>query len=134
VGEHQNLAGIKDSSGSELELRRLCGFRSGVAYRVGNDHLLSTCLDAGGSGSITAAASVAPRLVSSVTDDRTRQKPLDDLRTLMEKYGLIPAAKAILRHRGLGEYHTRPPLQSLDDERTARLIEAVSKLLPAPTW
>ena len=61
-----SLAGVKDSTGDPAEMHRLIGRFEGRSYFVGTDRLMSDCLRDGGSGSITAAASVVPRLVVSV--------------------------------------------------------------------
>ena len=128
LGQHENLAGVKDSSASSDEMRRLIArFPTGV-YMVGNDHLLAECRAAGGSGSISAAASVAPALVAEVNRDPGRQGRLSAVRRLLEHHGLGPAVKAVLRSRGFGEYATRPPLVGLD-ERIGRQVATELKTL-----
>ena len=55
IGGHERLAGVKDSSGDPQEMARLIGrFRSG-SYLVGSDRLVAASLEAGGTGSISAA-------------------------------------------------------------------------------
>ncbi len=127
---HQRLAGVKDSSGDPDELTRLCGRFRGRTYIVGSDRLVTDCLAAGGSGSITAAASVAPRLVNAVHRGEAAQEELDVLRGLLEDYGLGPSVKAILRRAGLGDYATRPPLVGLGPSRTDELWAAYCRLVP----
>ena len=127
---HERLAGVKDSSGDPQQLAWLCRRFRDQAYIVGSDRLVTTCLDAGGRGSITAAASVAPRLVNSVHRGDAAQDELDALRGLLEDYGLGPAVKAILRRTGLGEYATRPPLLDLDPSSEEALWKAYCRLVP----
>ncbi len=127
---HQRLAGVKDSSGDPDELARLCGRFHDRAYIVGSDRLVTACLAAGGSGSITAAASVAPRLVNEVHRGDAAQEELDALRGLLEDYGLGPSVKAVLRRAGLGEYATRPPLVGLDPSREEALWKSYCRLVP----
>jgi len=127
---HQRLAGVKDSSGDPEEMARLCGRFRGRTYIVGSDRLVTDCLAAGGSGSITAAASVAPRLVKTVHRGEAAQAELDVLRGLLEDYGLGPSVKAILRRGGLGEYATRPPLLGLDPSSEEALWKAYCRLVP----
>jgi len=128
IGHHDRLAGVKDSSGDRAELMRLTDrFRTGT-YFVGNDHLVRTCIEAGGRGSITAGASVAPRLVCDAQVGTAEQGALDEVRDLLEEYGLGPSVKAILRRKGFGEFATRPPLRGLDTERTDELWERFSRL------
>jgi len=97
---------------------------------VGADRLVTASLAAGGRGSISAAASVAPRLVKEVHRGGAAQDELDMLRGLLEDYGLGPSVKAILRRAGLGEYATRPPLLGLDASREEALWKAYCRLVP----
>jgi 4-hydroxy-tetrahydrodipicolinate synthase len=123
IGEDPHLAGVKDSSGSGAELERLLvRFRKRIYY-VGSDRLVGLCMRSGGHGSISAVASVVPSLVAAVQADPSRQPDLNEVRSLLEEYGLGPAVKAILRWRGLGAYTTRPPLEGLDRERERALLQ-----------
>ena len=127
---HERLAGVKDSSGDPNEMARLCGRFRDRMYIVGSDRLVTASRTAGGRGSITAAASVAPRLVGAVHRGETEQGELDALRGLLEDYGLGPSVKAILRRGGLGDYATRPPLLGLDAVREDELWAAYCRLVP----
>jgi 4-hydroxy-tetrahydrodipicolinate synthase len=130
IGEHPRLAGVKDSSESESERLRLSRRFAGRAYLVGTDRLVEANRRAGGAGSISAAASVAPGLVAAVQRGEAEQPELDRVRALLEKYGLGPSVKAILRRSGLGDYATRPPLLGLDPARADSLWEAYCALVP----
>jgi 4-hydroxy-tetrahydrodipicolinate synthase len=130
LGPNQNLAGVKDSTGDAGELSRLTSRFEDRCYLVGNDRLVTECLDAGGSGSITAAASVAPHLVSAVQMGEGNQSHLDAVRALLERFGLGPSVKSILRRCGFGEFATRPPLVGLDSELEEPLWESFCKLVP----
>jgi dihydrodipicolinate synthase/N-acetylneuraminate lyase len=125
---HRRFGGVKDSSGDPRELERFTGRLDGAVYMVGHDRLLSASV-ASGEGSITAVASVAPRLVVATHREPGRQGELDRVRELLESYGLGPAVKAILRHRGVGAYRTRPPLLDLDDESACRLVAQFDRLV-----
>ena len=127
---HMRLGGVKDSSGDPDELVRLCGRFRDRTYIVGSDRLVTASRTAGGRGSITAAASVAPRLVRAVHRGETAQDELDALRGLLEDYGLGPSVKAILRRGGLGRFATRPPLVGLDPPQEDRLWTAYCRLVP----
>jgi 4-hydroxy-tetrahydrodipicolinate synthase len=128
---HAKLEGVKDSSGKADELRRLCGRFEEGCYLVGNDRLVTACIQAGGAGSISAAASVAPALVCAVQRGNTEQAVLDRVRALLEEYGLGPSVKSILRRGGMGEYATRPPLLDLEAAREPALWDAYCELIPA---
>jgi 4-hydroxy-tetrahydrodipicolinate synthase len=128
--DHRRLEGVKDSSGDPAEMRRLVARFQGGSYLVGNDRLVTACIDAGGVGSISAAASVAPALVGAVQRGQADQASLDRIRSLLEDHGLGPSVKAVLRHCGLGEYATRPPLLGLESEREPELWDAYCAFVP----
>jgi 4-hydroxy-tetrahydrodipicolinate synthase len=125
---HPRLAGVKDSSGQPPEMERLLPRFATRSYLTGHDRLLSDSLARGGAGSITAGASVAPALVAAVSRDATLQPRLDAVRAVLERHGLVPAAKAILRHRGFGEYRCRLPLVDLEPDAEARLLREAEAL------
>ena len=129
VGGHHRLGGVKDSWGDRDELARFTARLHDRSFMVGHDALVTLALAAGGVGSITAAASVVPELVAATQRDPARQPELDAVRTLLERFGLGPAVKAILRHRGVGAYRTRPPLLDLDDDSAGRLVQELDGLL-----
>lgn len=128
VVDHPRFGGVKDSSGKPGEIDRLMAWLGERAYMVGHDRLLSAARAAGGGGSITASASVVPALVAAAQRDSRRQPELDAVRVLLEKYGLGPAVKAILREKGFGDYRTRPPLLDLDEDSVTKLIEEFNTL------
>jgi dihydrodipicolinate synthase/N-acetylneuraminate lyase len=129
LGAHQMLAGIKDSTGDPSEMARLNPRFSGGGYFVGNDHLVSDCLRAGGGGSITAVASVAPSLVTSVDAQGNHQPRLNAIRQLLEEYDMGAAVKALLRHRGFGPYASRPPLVQLAAPQVEELVRRFEALM-----
>lgn len=122
IGPHEKLAGVKDSSGEEADMARLCPRFATGSYLVGNDKLVAAAFAAGGKGSITACASVVPDLVQSIRQRPGQQAKLNSVRSLLEKFGLMPSVKAILRRKGFGAYTTRPPLQGLAPDQAAQLI------------
>ncbi len=127
---HPNLAGVKDSSGDPGELRRLSHRFANRSYLVGNDCLLGACHAAGGCGSITAVANVVPELVRAAWDDPSRQPELDRVRGVLETFGLVPSAKALLRRAGLGSFRVRPPLADLSADDEERLVRAFEAAIP----
>lgn len=133
IGQHAGLRGVKDSSGDEAELARLAARFAGGSYLVGNDKLIAATLAAGGRGSITACASVIPDLVKSIERKPDNQVKLNSVRNLLEKFGLMPAVKAILRRKKFGHYGTRPPMTGLPDEQ-ARQMFAMLDMFGAIRW
>lgn len=137
VGDHDRMAGVKDSSGDPAEMDRLIRRLGRRSYLVGSDRLVHACRQAGGSGSITAAASVAPKVVAGAAASGPAQQLLSQLRDLLEEYGLGAAVKALLRQMKFGSYGSRPPLVGLDGDavRSAELerrFEALMQLTPEP--
>jgi 4-hydroxy-tetrahydrodipicolinate synthase len=128
---HGNLEGVKDSTADPNELLRLSERFADRCYLVGNDRLVTACVEAGGDGSISAGASVAPALVCAVHRGETDQKYLDRVRALLEEYGLGPSVKSLLKRFGFGDFATRPPLIGLDDAREASLWDAFCELITA---
>ena len=128
IGDHRRLAGVKDSSGDPREMARLTARFSDGSYMVGSDRLVAASLEAGGKGSISAAASVVPELVAAVNRGSDRQHELTAVRSLLEEFGLGPAVKCILRGWGFGGYRTRPPLLGLDEARASELLSRFSEL------
>lgn len=133
IGPHENLVGVKDSTGDEAEMRRLLPRFKDGAYMVGHDRLVSACLAAGGHGSISACASVIPDLVKSIERKPEQQAKLNSVRGLLEKFGLGGAVKAILKKKGLGDYYTRPPLTGLPESQAEQLI-AMLNMFGAIRW
>lgn len=133
VRKHERCAGVKDSTGDEAEMARLLGWFRDGSYMVGHDRLIAKCLEAGGRGSITACASVIPDLVKSIERKAEQQVKLNSVRGLLEKFGLGPAVKAILRKKGFGAYAARPPLTALPDAQAEQLI-AMLNMFGAMKW
>lgn len=131
IGDHRKLAGVKDSTGDPDELQRLTRRFENGCYLVGNDRLVTACIEAGGDGSISAAASVVPALVCEVQRGDAAQADLVRVRALLEEYGLGPSVKSLLRRFGFGDFATRPPLAGLDDARAPALWDAYCELIPA---
>jgi 4-hydroxy-tetrahydrodipicolinate synthase len=120
---HERMAGVKDSTGDEAELKRILPrFRQGASYMVGHDKMVQFSQLLGGHGSISACASVVPDLVKSVERKPENQAKLNSVRNMLEKFGLGPAVKAILRKKGFGAYFTRPPLVGLEDTQANQLF------------
>lgn len=128
IGNHPNLGGIKDSTGEEAELARLAARFARGSYMIGNDKLVAAAFAAGGKGSITACASIVPDLVKSIESKPAQQAKLNSVRGLLEKFGLMPAVKAILHRKKFGHYGTRPPLVGLPDTQVAQMFAMLDAL------
>lgn len=133
IGEHENLAGIKDSTGDETEMARLLPRFAKGAYLVGHDKLIAKCYADGGRGSISACASVVPDLVARIKGRPDQQAKLNSVRGMLEKFGLGAAVKAILRKKGFGDYATRPPMVALEAAKADQLF-AMLNMFGAIKW
>lgn len=125
---HPRLLGLKDSSGdwpgTEAFIKR-----GDVSVFAGSDDLLARALRAGAPGVISGTANAVPELVAGVYrahrdggDVDAAQARLDAARTVLCKYPLLAANKAVINHRGLGPVHVRPPLADLAASQVAELI------------
>lgn len=129
LAAHENVAGIKDSSGSLESLQRLVALteREEFSVLVGSGSVYAAGLAAGADGGVLALANVAPARASEIRhrhrDGRTdaareQNAALVELnRAVTAEYG-VPGVKAALemRDRSVGEL--RRPLRPLaDDER-----------------
>ena len=138
VADHENVAGMKDSTGDMIAFqreRRLAG--SDFDLLVGTGALFAPALDAGGDGGVMALANVVPDLLVEVyhqrADDSAAARALNsDLVALNQaitaKYG-VPGLKAAMAHRGVPAGHVRFPHQPADgdvvEEVTALVDEAL---------
>jgi len=125
------VVGIKDSSGdwnnTEAMLREFPGFR----VFAGNETFLLKNMQNGGAGCISATANINPAAIVEVFRDwntpgaETRQEKLNDFRSMMERFPMIPALKAVIAHcSGDGDWEgVRPPLVELSGAEKAALIE-----------
>jgi 4-hydroxy-tetrahydrodipicolinate synthase len=127
------FAGIKDSSG-DLQHAQNLGARFGNDLIIlnGNDKLLSASLQAGGSGCITAQASLCSPYLRRVWEAHLRgesdpddQAILDEGRNIMDKYPPAPPlVKALLAFKhGFPQWSVRPPLLDFPNENTATVAE-----------
>jgi 4-hydroxy-tetrahydrodipicolinate synthase len=128
LGQQSGPAGVKDSTGDPAEMARLIGHFAKGAYLTGNDRMVHACAKAGGHGSISACASVAPKLVREAAGAADAQQRLNVLRDLLEEFGLGAAVKAVLRSRGFGAFAARPPLLALTPERERVLLARLNAL------
>ncbi|WP_255168888.1 dihydrodipicolinate synthase family protein [Natrononativus amylolyticus] len=138
LADHENVAGIKDSSGNIAELQRLLRFTADEAFDVivGSGSVYASALDVGTDGGILALANAVPeqcarvyRLHADGEADAARSlnTALVELNhALTSRYG-IPAVKTALKLRDQPGGYPRRPLTPVDgaaaDELEA-LLEA----------
>jgi 4-hydroxy-2-oxoglutarate aldolase len=136
LGEHQNISGVKDSSGDILALAETVRLVSeDFAVLTGNGSALYAALCVGAQGGILAIGCIAPRLAVAVYEAfqageheraRQRQQQLTRLtRGILVRYG-ISGLKAALDMLGYVGGHVRAPLSDASEE-ARREIAAVLK-------
>ena len=128
------VAGIKDSSGDAENLDRLCELE-GFGIFVGAERLIVRTLAAGGAGTICALANVEPELLATLyarhatAEAQSLQRRVSLHLELLDRYGFIPALKALLSQRDAldGWARVRPPLRELSQSQRDELVAAFAE-------
>jgi len=142
LAQHQNVIGIKDSSGNkDLLTGFLKAKSSSFAVLVGNAQMFHHALMNGASGGILAAAMFAPSVALDIYHNHRRgdmaaaeaaQAKLTPLGAKIVGELGVPGVKAALERVGLSGGPMRPPLQSLDEKQIAVVDELMrSEVLAA---
>ena len=131
LATHENIAGIKDSSGSLESIQRLVDLTADAAFSVlvGSGSTYAAGLAAGADGGVLALANVAPARASEIyrlqadgqtADAREQNAGLVELnRAVTAEYG-VPGVKAALELRDQPAGAPRRPLRPLaGDDRAA---------------
>jgi len=136
------VVGMKDSSGdwsntSSILERQLDGFR----MFVGSESFLLRNMQNGGAGCISATANVNPAAITRLyrewqeSDAGAQQSALDEIRTLVMQFPMIPALKATVARFSDNALWAgvRPPLVPLDSNQSKELagqLDAVDFQMP----
>lgn len=139
VADHDNIHGLKDSSGDLIALqreRRLTG--DDFELFVGNGSLYAQGLDVGTDGGVLAMANVVPDLASEIwrrhtggdaDGARELNGALVDLnQAVTARYG-VPGVKAAMRARDQQVGHLRSPLSPLDGDQRAEVEDLLAVAL-----
>ncbi len=117
-----NLVGIKDSSGAPESLRAYLQFAPRLKVWVGEEKLLSACLQGGGAGTISGLANVfAPHLVRvyrafcAGKDLSGVQQLVDEVADAIDAFPAPANFKYALTHYGFPLSPVRLPLMELDE-------------------
>ena len=130
------VVGIKDSSGDWNNMEAMLKQFPGFAMFAGAETFLLQTMRGGGAGCISATANINPAAIAKLhaewqsADADAMQAGLDEVRSTVMKYPMIPALKASVAHySGDGEWaRVRPPLVELNAEQKAGLIADLDKL------
>ncbi|ELY83479.1 dihydrodipicolinate synthase family protein [Natrinema altunense] len=142
LATHENIAGIKDSSGSLESIQRLDHHTADESFAVfvGSGSIYAAGLAAGADGGVLGMANVVPRRASGIyrlanegdgDAARARNAALVELnRAVTAEYG-VPGLKSALslRERPMGE--PRRPLQSLGEPARRELASVLTAALDA---
>ncbi|WP_135821154.1 dihydrodipicolinate synthase family protein [Halostella litorea] len=136
VADHDNVAGIKDSSGDLTRLQRtIAGVPEDFDVFVGSGSVYALGLDAGATGGIVAISNVTPERASEVyrryrdgdeAEARRINRDLIDLEQALVVHG-APGFKAGARARGQPAGRARRPFRPLDDEAREEIAALVAE-------
>jgi 4-hydroxy-tetrahydrodipicolinate synthase len=126
------IAGVKDSSGDWSNTKAMLDRFAAQGFGVfaGSETFLLATLRHGGSGCISATANVNPAAIHALyarwrdANADAMQKNLDAIRSIFQKYPMIPALKQAVAHWGGDEEwaRVRPPLVALTHAQSAGLV------------
>ncbi|MDS0475307.1 dihydrodipicolinate synthase family protein [Natrinema sp. 1APR25-10V2] len=139
---HENIAGIKDSSGSLESLQRLVDRTADESFAVlvGSGSVYAAGLAAGADGGVLAMANVVPERANGIyrrhadgesDEARSRNAALVDLNhAVTTRYG-VPGIKAALSARDRPAGSLRRPLRPLEDAARRDLESTLADALEA---
>ncbi|MGI8923687.1 MAG: dihydrodipicolinate synthase family protein [Fimbriimonadales bacterium] len=113
---YEHVIGVKDSSGDESLLQQY--LKMGRSVFVGNEKLISKCLEGGGSGTISGLANSFPRLISRLVHEggEVLQQLVDEAVANVKCHPQPAVHKWVLDLKGLPGGCARAPLQELPAE------------------
>ncbi|MCB0322210.1 MAG: 4-hydroxy-tetrahydrodipicolinate synthase [Bdellovibrionales bacterium] len=134
LSEHPKIVAIKQAVDSAAELTELAGRIEGrMALLAGDDPIIYATMAAGGTGVISASASVIPERICAITDralqgdwagaKAAQQEALPFIRALFSETNPAPAKAALQLMGRLPDDSLRLPLVSVADTTRRRLQE-----------
>jgi 4-hydroxy-tetrahydrodipicolinate synthase/4-hydroxy-2-oxoglutarate aldolase len=138
---HDNVAGMKDSSGDIETFQRERRLTEDEAFDllVGSGGVYAHALASGADGGILGLANVAPERASEIFDLHRMGKDeeahqlnaeLVELnRAVTSKYG-VPGAKVAMRERGVPAGHARKPYRPVGDKIREEIAGLVEEMKP----
>ncbi len=131
------IAGIKDSSGDWNNTQQMLDEKwDDFGIFAGSESFLLKTMQQGGAGCISATANINPRNIYNVYKNWQKsnasymQEEIDRVRSIVQKYPLIPALKSIVSHfhEDSGWNILRPPLKELDPNESKKLISELEAI------
>ena len=123
------IAGLKDSSGSWESTAGFLKEFPDLAIFPASERFVVQGLAAGAAGCISASANFQAGDIRRLIDSGEGNERVSRVRSVFEKFPLIPALKAAIAHRlgNAGWRATRPPLAPLPEAQAKELIEALAQ-------
>ena len=127
----KQFAGLKDSSVGAEHAQQLSSVNNDMLILVGNDRFLSTTIEAGAAGCITAMANLFSPLLREIWDahqcrerKQAIQSKINQKRTILDRYKPFPPTikAALARLHGFALWPVKPPLSPLSPQAKERLI------------
>ena len=131
------IAGIKDSSGDWNNTQQMLNEKwDDFGIFAGSESFLLKTMQQGGAGCISATANINPRNIYNVFKNWQKsnasymQEEIDRVRSIVQKYPLIPALKSIVSHfhEDSGWNILRPPLKELHPIESKKLISELEAI------
>jgi len=131
------IAGIKDSSGDWNNTQQMLDEKwDDFGIFAGSESFLLKTMQQGGAGCISATANINPRNIYNVYKNWQKsnasymQEEIDRVRSIVQKYPLIPALKSIVSHfhEDSGWNILRPPLKELNPIESKKLISELEAI------
>jgi 4-hydroxy-tetrahydrodipicolinate synthase len=146
LSAHQNIVGVKDSSGDIDYFQQLCGKFSGdpeFAVFMGPEELIPQAVAAGADGGVCGGGNLLPRTYVDLFEASKRgdEAEIERLRNIVEQVfeniyrdpagemNLIPALKLAMRLRGICTSCTAPPLPPLTPAHATQVISELQSVL-----
>lgn len=136
LAEHENIIGLKDSSGNIVKIGALNNKLTGFQILAGSGSFLVPALSVGAVGGVLALANIAPlyclQLIDyfaagKVTESRELQNRMIPVNTAITSRWGVPALKAALDHLGLYGGPVRPPLLPISAAILLQLKDILSE-------
>lgn len=146
LSDHDNIVGIKDSSGDLPAFQKMSARfrgREDFVTFMGPEELLNEAVEAGGSGGVCGGGNLLPHVYSqlyaaSVAGDQQKAAELRHIidrvfqvvyRDPSGRMNLIPALKFALQECGVCSSLTAPPLLAVSPEHAAQIRQHLPQLL-----
>ena len=129
IAQHENVAGLKDSSGDAIYfkmLQRIMADRPDFPLFMGPEEIMAEAVLMGAAGGVNGGANLFPGLYTQLYKAAT-ERNTDRVKKLQEKviqvsasvyaHGYLPAMKFALAHMDLCREQTAMPFHGLSNEK-----------------